>query len=85
MLDDPQVTLRYSKDLVHDKELFDWLYWDFLLKPVAVVALPSYRRYRPELIVELEHKIPFDHHRVNEALEEYFDHGISYFRNFYKI
>ncbi len=84
LLDNTQVTLRYSADLLHDKELFDWLYWDFLLKPVAVVALPSYRRHRSEFIVELEHKIPFDHHRVNEAIEEYFDHGISYFRNFYR-
>ncbi len=83
LLKDPQVTLRYSNDLLNDKELSDWLCWDFLLKPIVVTAFGGYARHRKQLLAELRLKLPFDHHRVNEAIDEYLDHGISYFRNFY--
>lgn len=83
LLEDPQATIRYSKDLTDDKQLSDWLCWDFVSKPIYVTALPSYMRYRTELVTELGNKLGFDHHRLNEAVEEYLDYGVSYFRNFY--
>jgi hypothetical protein len=83
LLSDQQVTLRYSAALVNDKELSDWLCWDFVSKPLIVSALPSYQRYHRDLVAELENKLAYDHHRLNEAVDEYLDHGVSYFRNFY--
>lgn len=83
ILHDPQVTLRYSKDLLLDKELSDWLCWDCFSQSILVSALPFYQKHRVEFVSEVEQKLLFDHHRLDEAIEEYLDHGISYYRNFY--
>ncbi|MDP1835653.1 MAG: DUF115 domain-containing protein [Chlamydiales bacterium] len=83
LLHDPQVTLRYSKNLLEDQELSDWLCWDCLLQPMTVVGSPGYSNHRAAFVCELQNKLQFDHHRLDEAVDEYLDHGISYFRNFY--
>ena len=84
LLSDSQVSLRYSQNLASDQALSDWLCWDFIAKPFAVAALPSIWRHRQELVVELNNKLMYDHHRFNEVVDEYLDHGVSYFRNFYR-
>lgn len=83
ILQDPQVSVRFSESLLEDKTLFDWLCWDFLQRKVAVSALPSYRKRHRHLFDELKQKILFDHHRTDEAIDEYLDYGVSYYRNYY--
>jgi hypothetical protein len=83
LLEDPQVSLRYSPDLLQDKALSDWLCWELLFQPIHVAALPAYRRKKSALVDALTQKITFDHHRFNDAIGEYMDHGTSYYRNFY--
>ncbi len=83
LLNDPQVSVRYSEDILNDKELKDWLCWDFLLTTRKFSALSSYRNTMGTLTRELEDKLAFDHHRADEAIDEYIDHGVSYYRNFY--
>lgn len=83
LLHDPQTTLRYSKNLLEDQELSDWLCWDCLLQPMTVVGSAVYSKQRAAFVAEFQNKLQFDHHRLDEAVDEYLDHGISYFRNFY--
>lgn len=83
LLKDPQVSLRYSADFLGDKALADWLCWELLFQPIHVAALPSYQRSRGTWTANLVQKIAFDHHRFNDAIGEYMDHGTAYYRNFY--
>lgn len=83
ILDDPQVQLCYFTSLEKKDNLWDKLYWDFILTQMHISALQSYAKYKEELFSQLHHKIIYDASIKNALVEEYLYFGVGFFRNFY--
>lgn len=83
ILEHPQVYLYFIQTEGNNQPLYDQLTWRFLSKPFTFRSLPSYKQFKSSSYEEIEKEITYKHHRKNEAIEEYLDHGITFFRNFY--
>lgn len=78
-----QVQLHYFQDLTSNKEVFELLYWNFIMSEIKVSALHYYALKKAEFFAELHHKILYDASVKNALLDEYLKYGAAFFKNFY--
>lgn len=83
LLQDPQVSLHYFKDVQSDKEQFELIYWNFIMTEMIVTALKSYEKIKPTEYAYFHHKIVYDASVKNALLDEYLKFGAVFFRSFY--
>lgn len=83
ILTDPQAHLYYFQDLQRSKDVFEKLYWNFIMTPISVTALDYYAKTKGEMFIQLHHKIFYDAAIKNALLDEYLQYGVAFFRNFY--
>lgn len=84
ILKDPQVQLIYFRDLITDKALFNELSWTYISCPFTVSCLQLYADVNPTGFLELQHQLSHEAVQKKIFVEEYFNYGIVFFRNFYK-
>ncbi len=83
ILKDEQVELRYFRAVQLDPAFWGTLTWDCLLKPFQISALRSYEQHRGAIYANLKAHLAYEQHARNELVDEYLDHGIAYYLNFY--
>lgn len=85
VLSHPQVQLHYFQDLnsPSSKEVFELLYWNFIMSGIKVSALKYYARKKEGFFAEIHHKILYDASVKNALLDEYLKYGAAFFKNFY--
>ena len=83
ILKDHQVHLMHYEDLLNEKAAFNELSWTYVLCPFKISVLKLYEEVNPNGFLELKNRISFDMVQKNNIVEEYFQYGIPFFRNFY--
>lgn len=83
ILQDEQVDLRHFRYLERDPAFWGTLTWDYLLKPFQISALKAYETHRTQRWSDVKHHLSFEQHSRDDLVDEYLDHGIAYYLNFY--
>jgi hypothetical protein len=84
LLKDPQVQVVYFRNsLAEDKPIFNQLSWTYFESPFVISALKLYEEVNPEGYLQLHHQLSFYLMRKKTFVEEYLQHGVGFFRNFY--
>lgn len=83
ILRDPQVQLHYFTNLQDSKEVFELLYWNFIMTEMKVSALKYYQKVKKDLFNDIHHKIIYDASVKNALLDEYLKYGAAFYKNFY--
>lgn len=82
MLQHPQVWLYALNPFEDNKEVLDQFSWNFVNMALGF-ASPAYETEKKDAFVELKEKVLFVCATKNAYLDEYFNYGIVFYRNFY--
>ncbi|WP_068467184.1 motility associated factor glycosyltransferase family protein [Candidatus Protochlamydia phocaeensis] len=83
LLKDPQVQLVYFQDMSAEKALFNELSWTYFASPFEVACLKLYQDVNPSGFLQLHHQLSYDLIEKRAFVDEYFQYGVPFFRNFY--
>lgn len=86
ILADSQVKIHYFENIEDSQTVLtplSELYWNSLTTKVEVSALKYYAKTREKVFADIHHKIVYDISMLHVVLEEYFNFGIAFYRNFY--
>lgn len=83
ILKDEQVDLRCFRYLERDPAFWGTLTWDYILKPFEISVLKAYRDHREQRYADVQHHLSYEQHSRDDLVDEYMDHGIAYYLNFY--
>ena len=86
ILGDTQAKIHYFENIEDSETVLTplaELYWNSLTTKVEVSALKSYRETKEKIFADIHHKIVYDISMLHVVLEEYFNFGIAFYRNFY--
>lgn len=81
LLTDSQAFLLYFENL--DDPLLENLYWKFLTSKVFITPSLLYGKERSKFFETLSHKVVYELTLRQAMLDEYLNHGVAYYRNFY--
>ncbi|MGA8163851.1 MAG: 6-hydroxymethylpterin diphosphokinase MptE-like protein [Waddliaceae bacterium] len=83
LLKDRQVSLFFFAAVDQTDVIVNTLFWNFIQARFEVSALKHYEKAKRDTFLELHHRISFDLANKHLLLDEYFQFGIPFFRNFY--
>ena len=83
ILEDQQVQLHHFSDMKEFETLFDEIYWDVVLSPMVIAALPFYAATHGDTFEALNHMIVYESAIKDGLIEEYMRYGASFHRNFF--
>jgi hypothetical protein len=83
LLKDPQVKIVYFRDRIADKAIFNELSWVYFNNPFIFSSLKLYEQVNPEGYFQVHHEMTYDCVQKKTFVEDYFQFGVGFFRNFY--
>ncbi len=83
LLKDPQAHLYSFQELKESTQIFENLFWNFVLTNMRISALNYYAMHKAERYNDLLHKLIYDASIKNSLLDEYLKYGMGFYKNFY--
>lgn len=84
LLKDKQVQILFFKDLSEQEEVFENIYWNFVLTRLVISGLKAYTESKQDYFEKISRKIAYDAAVKNALVHEYLRYGGAFFINFYQ-